>query len=193
MRTGTRLGVDVGSVRVGVARCDPDGLLATPLATLDRHPNRTGKPRRPDSRKPAPSGTAEGIDELAALARAYEAIEVVVGLPTGLSGQPGSAAAAATDYATRLAARVAPTPVRMVDERFSTVAATHNLRAAGRSVRSARPVIDQAAAVVILQGALDQERATGSPPGSVVDVVYGEARTRGKVRSPGPDGSKADK
>lgn len=198
MRTGTRLAVDVGSVRVGVARCDPHGLIATPLVTLarisGRNPNRSAKAAK------AP----DDLDELVALTREHEPLEVLVGLPTGLSARPGKAAAAATAYAIRLGARIAPTPVRLVDERFSTVTATHNLRAAGRTVRSGRAVIDQAAAVVILQGALDQERATGSPPGTVVTAFSpaatsnsGTNNTSGTINGErsghqGPTDAKAD-
>lgn len=150
MRQGARIGVDVGSVRVGVAACDPAGLVATPVTTLAR----------------APDGA--DLAALASLAADREVIEIVVGLPTGLSGRAGPAAHAATAYAVELAARVAPLEVRLVDERFSTAAATRSLRASGRDVRSGRAMIDQAAAVIILQSALDEERGTGVPPGHVL-------------------------
>lgn len=152
---GVRLGVDVGSVRVGVAACDPSGLIATPLATLDR---------RADGRD---------IADLARLAVEREVVEIVVGLPTGLSGRAGPAAVSVTTYAAALAERVAPIGVRLADERFTTVEAGRSLRASGRDTRSARAVIDQAAAVIILQRALDEERATGVPPGRVVDPTMG--------------------
>jgi putative Holliday junction resolvase len=149
VRVGVRLGVDVGSVRVGVARSDPDGLLATPLVTLRR--GRTD------------------LAELAALAVEHAAIEVVVGLPRTLAGREGSAAAAATSYARRLAERLGPgVTVRLVDERLSTVAAQRDLRANGIDTRRGRKVIDQAAAVIILQGALDAERSAGKAPGQVL-------------------------
>jgi putative Holliday junction resolvase len=144
-----RLGVDVGSVRVGVARCDPAGLIATPLVTLRR-----GK---------------GDLDALADLAREHEAVEIVVGLPRTLAGQEGPAAQAATSYAERLASRVPNVPIRLVDERMSTVGAQRGLHASGVDTRKGRKVIDQAAAVIILQGALDAERATGVAPGRVVD------------------------
>ncbi len=148
MRVGTRVAVDVGSVRVGVAGCDPAGILATPVQTLQR-----------------------GRGDLAAVAGLVaerEAIEVVVGLPTSLSGRPGPAAGAAQAYAVELAALVS-VPVRLVDERFSTSAAQRGLHASGVDTRKGRSVIDQAAAVIILQSALDAERASGRPPGRVVD------------------------
>lgn len=148
MRGGVRVGVDVGSVRVGVAASDPAGLIASPVATLRR-------------------GRGD-LDELAALVAERDALEVVVGLPTSLSGRPGPAAEAAERYAEALAARVAPVPVRLVDERFSTVTAGQNLRAAGRDTRKGRAVVDQAAAVIILQSALDTERATEVAPGRTV-------------------------
>ncbi|HLU75246.1 MAG TPA: Holliday junction resolvase RuvX, partial [Nonomuraea sp.] len=140
MRFGTRLGIDVGSVRIGVARSDPSGTLATPVETVKR-----GK------------GDLRRIAEIAA---EYEAIEVVVGLPTSLSGRQGPAAALAREFAGLLAARLAPTPVRLFDERLTTVAAQQGLRASGVRSKKQRGVIDQAAAVVLLQDALDSERAT---------------------------------
>ncbi|PRX96024.1 Holliday junction resolvase RuvX [Allonocardiopsis opalescens] len=158
MRRGVRLGVDVGSVRVGVARSDPDGLLATPVETV---PN-----------------TGRVLDRLAELAREHAAVAVVVGLPTSLSGRPGPAAGAARDFAAALARRLAReggAEVRLFDERLTTVTAERELRgSAGRGRgrgRARRQVIDQAAATVLLQAALDTERLTGKPPGEIVPVV----------------------
>ncbi|HTR70979.1 MAG TPA: Holliday junction resolvase RuvX [Mycobacteriales bacterium] len=148
MRPGVRLAVDVGDVRVGVAVSDPAGVLATPLTVLARDRKRGGD-----------------LDDIAALVIEREVVEVVVGLPRSLSGSDGPAARAAHDYAARLATQVAPVPVRLVDERLSTAEAARGLRAAGRSSRASRGVIDSAAAVVILQHALDTERATGAIPG----------------------------
>jgi putative pre-16S rRNA nuclease len=105
---------------------------------------------------------------LADLVAEVAAVEVVVGLPVGMDGREGRAAATAREYAEALAPRVAPVPVRLVDERLSTVEATRGLRAAGRSARRSRAVVDQAAAVVILQHALDAERGSGRAPGVVV-------------------------
>ena len=134
-RRGVRLGVDVGSVRVGVALSDADAILATPLVTLTR-------------------GSSD-LELLAELVREHAAVEVVVGLPRHLSGAEGAAAADATTYAVRLGALVAPVPVRLVDERLSTVTAEQALRARGIRGPRRRQVVDQAAAVVILQSALD--------------------------------------
>ena len=150
MRAGVRLGVDVGTVRVGVATCDPAGLIATPIATLRR-----GK---------------GDLAELARLAAEASVVEVVVGLPRTLSGREGRAADDAVSYAQRVAETLNPTPVRLVDERFSTVDAERGLRASGVGGRRGRSVVDQAAAVIILQSALDEERATGTAPGRQVQV-----------------------
>ena len=163
MRTGVRLGVDVGSVRIGVATCDPAGLIATPLETVRRGPR--------------------DLDRLAALVAERAAVEVVVGLPTTLAGRHGPAAQDAETFATALAAHLAelpgssdPTdspgsvPVRLVDERLSTVGAQRDLRASGVDTRRGRNVVDQAAAVIILQTALDTERASGTAPGRLVSA-----------------------
>lgn len=158
IRRGVRLGVDVGAVRIGVASCDRDGLLATPVETVKAEPRRAGQVR------------------LVHLAREYEAIEVVVGLPRSLSGAEGPAAAKIRAYAAELARRLGPIPVRLVDERLSTVSATHGLRASGVSSKKGRAVVDQAAAVVILQDALDAERTSGRPPGIIVQVQEDDAK-----------------
>jgi putative Holliday junction resolvase len=153
VRGGVRLAVDFGSARVGVARCDPSGLLATPLATVTR-------------------GRGD-MDQLAALVSEHDPIEVLVGLPTGLSGREGAAATATRAFASALAARLAPRPVRLVDERFTTVIAHEALRQGGHGSRQRRPAVDKAAAALILQGALDAERSTGRPAGELVAQVPG--------------------
>lgn len=149
-RNGVRLGVDVGSVRIGVARSDPGGILATPLETVRR-----GK---------------DDLDRLATLVAEHEAIEVIVGLPTSLSGREGPAAAAARDFAMRLASRLRPETVRLYDERLTTVSAENGLRERGVHGRARRQVVDQTAAAVLLQAALDAERSTGRPPGEMLRV-----------------------
>ena len=151
MRPGVRVGVDVGSVRVGVARTDPSALVATPVETVRR-----------DLR-----GGLD-LDRIAEIVRDAGAVEVVVGLPRTLRGDEGSAAASARQYATAIARLVTPVPVRLVDERLSTVSAHRTLRDAGVRGRRHRPVVDQVAAVVILQSALDAERASGRAPGALV-------------------------
>jgi len=131
-----------------VARCDPDGLLASPLTTIRR-------------------GHGD-LETVAALVAEQGAIEVIVGLPTGLSGREGTAAATARAFATSLVARLNVIPVRLVDERYTTVIAHDALRQGGRGSRERRPVVDMAAATLILQGALDTERSTGKPAGELV-------------------------
>jgi putative holliday junction resolvase len=148
VRSGVRIAVDAGQVRVGVAVSDPEGVLATPVSVLRRD-------LRGD----------HDLDEVAALVRERDALEVLVGLPRSLSGRDGPAAVTARAYAAALAARIAPVEVRLVDERLTTVQAARGLRAAGVSSKAARGVVDAAAAVVILQHALDSERATGDRPG----------------------------
>ncbi|WP_342747602.1 Holliday junction resolvase RuvX [Serinibacter salmoneus] len=145
-----RLAVDVGSVRVGVARSDPDGLLATPVETVQR------------------TSGDDGTATIVAHARDLGATEVVVGLPRSLDGKQRAAADRARSYAQILAAHLHPIPVRLVDERFSTTSAHHQMREAGRRGRSQRAVVDQVAAVIVLQHALDIERSTGRAPGSIV-------------------------
>jgi putative Holliday junction resolvase len=130
---------------VGVAMCDPDGILATPLVTLARDNS--------DS-----SAVPTDMAELARLAAEHGTVELVVGLPVNLAGVEGPAAVHVRKYVERLAAVVAPIPVLVTDERMSTVTATRQLASRGVRGKRQRAVIDQAAAVAILQGWLDQQR-----------------------------------
>lgn len=147
-RRGRRLGVDVGDVRIGVAVCDPDGLIATPFATVSAGPDAAAR--------------------IARIVAEIEAIEVVVGWPVGLSGREGPAAAKVRAFCDVLAPLVGDVSIRLVDERMSTMTADGLLRAGGKSGVKRRKVIDQAAATVILQSAIDAERTRGSAPGEVV-------------------------
>jgi len=151
VRSGVRVGIDVGRARVGVARSDRDALLATPIETLARD---------------------TALDGVAAVVAELQPLEIVVGLPLSLSGgdtpSTGDARAFARELATRLGL-----PVRLVDERLSTVSAQRELHRSGRSTKSSRAVIDQVAAVIILQNALDLERASGRAPGVLVDPDEG--------------------
>lgn len=165
-RSGVRIGVDVGSVRVGVAASDPSGLLATPVRTLARDT----------------SEAAADLAELGRLVAEVEALEVVVGLPRTLAGQEGPAAVEARQYARRLAVLVAPVAVRLVDERLTTVDAHRSLRESGVDSRRQRAVVDQAAAVLILQAALDAERSSGRPPGELVRPDGRKPRTKDRGR-----------
>ncbi len=168
MRAGIRLGVDVGSVRVGLAASDPDGILATPVETITRDRD---------------SGADLGVIATVVLER--QVLEVVVGLPRSLTGDEGPAARGARTYANALAARVSPTPVRLIDERLTTIDAHRTLRDSGVAGRAQRAVVDQAAAVLILQTALDSERSTGRAPGELVGERKARAtrtRTKGSKR-----------
>ncbi len=143
---GVRLGVDVGQVRIGVSRSDPHGVLATPLVTLARE------------QKPRPDAVPTDIAELAALVAEHEAVEVVIGLPVNLAGRHGPAAEHAKAYAQLLADVIEPVPVTLTDERMSTVVASRRLAERGVRGKRQRAVVDQAAAVEILQSWLDAQR-----------------------------------
>lgn len=140
--TGGWLGVDVGTVRVGVARSDPSGTLATPLATLRRDQSGDGD-----------------LAQLADLVREHGVVGVVVGLPVTLAGREGASAAMARDYAQHLSGMIDPVPVELVDERLTTVTAERRLAQRGVRGRARRAVVDQAAAVEILQQWLETRRA----------------------------------
>ena len=144
-----RIALDIGDARIGVASSDPHGILATPVETVRRGPG--------------------DLDRIAALAAELEAFEIVVGLPRSLSGGEGPAAVKIRETAEQVQDKVreknSGTAVRLVDERFTTVTAERQLRERGKKGSKRRAVVDQAAAVVILQHALDLERETGNPPG----------------------------
>lgn len=150
MRHGTRLGLDPGDARIGVARSDPTGFLATPVETVRRGRGDVSRLRR--------------------LVAESEAVEVVVGLPRSLSGREGPSAVKVREFALTLARQIDPVPVRLCDERLTTVSAESMLRDRGRKGQDRRSVVDMAAAVLILQNALDTERASGNAPGEIVEV-----------------------
>ncbi|MBO0979069.1 Holliday junction resolvase RuvX [Microbacterium sp. SD291] len=146
-RRGVRLGIDVGRARVGVARCDPDGMLAVPVETVQR--NETS------------------IQRIAEIAAEYEPLELVVGLPVNMQGADTASTTDAREFAAALQAQIG-TPVRLVDERLSTVTAHAALRSSGRTQKNSRSIVDQIAAVVLLQQAIDTEKSTGNPPGATI-------------------------
>jgi putative Holliday junction resolvase len=148
MRTGTRIGIDVGKARVGVARSDPLGLMAVPVVTLPRE---------------------SAIDELVLLATEYEPIEFVCGLPLSLDGSDTASTRDAREFAVQLA-EATGVVVRLVDERLTTVAAQHALHDATHSTKSGRAMIDQVAATILLESALNAERA-----GNTLGETVGEA------------------
>lgn len=143
---GRRLGLDVGTVRIGVSLSDPDGILATPLETVAAE---KGSGRRPGSEF---ARVLELIEE-------NFVVEVIVGLPVTLRSKRTESTIRAENYAAALREALDGIPVRLVDERMSTVAATSAMRASGVSERKGRSRIDQAAAVHILQGWLDTRTA----------------------------------
>ena len=157
MRPGVRIGVDVGTVRIGIARSDFHGMLATPVETVPRG--------------------AGDIERILAIATEVEAIELIVGLPLSLAGTATASTDDATGFASRLASAT-DLAVRLVDERLTTVSAQAALRASGRSSRQSRSVIDQVAAVIIVQHALDFERAAGTPPGEIAHPDEGQHNGR---------------
>lgn len=142
MSVGIWLGVDVGTVRVGVARSDPNAVLATPVITLAR--DRSGD---------------RDIAELSDLVREYDVVGVVVGLPRTLADREGRAAVMAREYAAKLAAAISPIAVEHVDERLTTVSAQRKLAQGSVRGRAKRAVIDQVAAVELLQHWLDMHRS----------------------------------
>jgi putative holliday junction resolvase len=157
---GVKIGVDVGMARVGVASCDPHGVLATPVRTLRR-----------DAKKNS------DIQLLVREVLERGAVQVFVGLPRTLKGGETASARMARDYAALLAAglaaRSAGVPVHMIDERLTTVSAHRSLRQAGLSTREHRKVVDQVAAVEILQQAIDMQRSLGRDVGVPVSVPSG--------------------
>ena len=135
MQKGRKLGLDFGSTRIGVAICDPDGILATPYSTI-------------------PSGL-DLISEISAICGSEEIVEIIVGLPRSLNGEISHAAKLVNDFIADLSAQLPEIPVLTFDERFTTTLANQALRASGRNAKEGRAVIDQIAAVNILQSYLD--------------------------------------
>ncbi len=181
---GARLGVDVGMARIGLAASDPDGLVATPVETVPRvlagpgkqggkQPGKQGVEPGRQAARSAQGATADVARIVAEAAERFAAV-VYVGLPRHLSGKEGAATADARRFAARLVVALAVAgeraEVRLVDERMTTVSAHQALHAAGRKTKKHRSVIDQAAAVIILQSALDAERAKGERAGELVEV-----------------------
>ena len=150
MVNGVRLALDVGSVRIGVAKCDAEGLLATPLVTITSGP--------------------DAVNEVYELVHEFEAKCVYVGKPISLAGKDTASTMAALDFASLLAKQLEndAVTVRLIDERLSTVSAQRGMHEAGRTVKQSRDAIDQAAAVVILEHALATERNVGDFVGEEV-------------------------
>lgn len=148
MRSGVRLGLDIGTKRIGVARCDRDGLLAVPMSVLDAE--------------------SDWLTTLGGLLDEYDVIEIVVGIPVSLRGEEEVAAIRMRERISALQAAFPGMPIRGVDERLSTATAHRQLRDAGHSTRSARVHVDALAAAGILEFALESERRTGEPAGELM-------------------------
>jgi len=151
MNIGVRIALDVGSVRIGVAKCDRHGMLATPLVTIAAGPN--------------------ALLEVVSLINEHEAMCVYVGKPISLAGETTASTVLALNFAKELSLLVkgSAVTVRLIDERLSTVSAQRGMHEAGRSVKQSRDAIDQAAAVVILEHALATERNAGDFVGEEVN------------------------
>lgn len=136
MRNGVRLSLDVGKARVGVARCDPGGMMAFPVETVPRE---------------------RALERIAEIVEEYEPIEVVIGNPVNLRNEQTASTVDSQEFAQDMLARVS-VPLRLVDERMTTSAALGALRDSGRNAKNSRGVVDQVAAVILLQTCLDAER-----------------------------------
>ena len=170
---GVRLGIDVGSVRVGLAACDPDGILASPVRTLERDPKKNRDVRLV---------VREAVER--------DAVQVFVGLPRSLNGSETASAGMARGFAgllaSALAAEGSTCEVRLVDERFTTVEAHRSLRSAGLSTRDHRRVVDQVAAVGILEHALNLLKRGAGESGELVPPA---AERGGGIRRDDPNRS----
>jgi putative Holliday junction resolvase len=150
MVNGVRIALDVGSVRIGVAKCDSEGLLATPVMTIKAGPT--------------------ALEQVVALVDEYQAVCVYVGKPISLAGKDTASTQATIQFADELKAHLleSSVQVRLIDERLSTVSAQRGMHEAGRNIQQSRDAIDQAAAVVILEHALASERNAGTLVGEEV-------------------------
>jgi putative holliday junction resolvase len=155
MRIGRRLAVDVGRVRLGVALCDQEGILASPLDAVSRS-----------------SVSSETVASLANLVDEHDVMEVYVGDPLSLSGKQSDSTSDARSLAAELSQAIS-IPVRLVDERFTTVTAATKLRASGISAKYSKSIIDSASAVEILESALSFEKISGVAPGILVGDSVG--------------------
>jgi putative Holliday junction resolvase len=155
MRIGRRLAVDVGRVRLGIALCDQEGILASPLDAVTRS-----------------AELSETISSLANLVDTHGVIEVYVGDPLSLSGKETDSTSDARSVAAELSQSIS-IPVRLIDERLTTVTAATKLRASGISAKDSKSIIDSASAVEILESALSFEKRSGVAPGVLVGDSVG--------------------
>lgn len=149
MERGVRLAVDVGRARVGIARSDPDGLMAVPVETIPRD---------------------NALARFSELVSEYQPLVVVVGLPVNLHNNETESTRDSREFARQLASSH-DVSVVLVDERLTTTAALGALRASGRSAKNSRGVVDQVAAVMLLETYLDSEKG-GRPLGERVEAAH---------------------
>jgi putative Holliday junction resolvase len=138
MLRGRRIAFDYGDVRIGVALSDPDSILCSPLTTLQ-------------------AGDKKLDAQIAALIEEHEPIQIFIGRPALLSGNDGAASEKSLAFAQRVRS-LTTVSVEMIDERMSTISAARNLRESGKSAKEAKSSIDMAAAVAILEFALEIEK-----------------------------------
>ena len=134
MLRGRRIAFDYGDVRIGVALCDPDAILSSPLTTLQ-------------------SKSKDLFTQIVKILEEAQPIIIFIGKPTLLSGLSGEAVQKVENFASELAKHT-DIEIIFVDERLSTVSAMKNLQSAGVSAKDARNSIDSMAAVAILEQGL---------------------------------------
>jgi len=138
MKRGRRIAFDYGDVRIGVAVSDPDSILSSPLITLKTTDKRL-------------------VKQISQILSDIEPVAIYVGRPALLSGLDGSATEKASEFVALLAT-LTQVPIELIDERMSTISAARSLRDAGRNAKESKDAIDMAAAVAILDFALDIEK-----------------------------------
>ena len=150
---GVRLAIDVGSVRVGIARCDSDQIMALPLATL--------------------ANDESTIEKIIIFASDYSAQLIYVGKPVSLNESETASTFLATDFAMELSS-LTEIPVHLLDERLTTVSAKNVIKETGKTEKKSRNYVDQVAAVILLEQAIAIEKSTGRLAGSLVTLRSGE-------------------
>ncbi len=153
MRSGRRLAIDVGKVRIGVAASDQHSILASGIETVPRE-----------------SVLQDSVIRILEIIQEVEPIEIYIGLPISMNGHFTESTRDAIHFAETLA-RTCQTSIRFIDERMTTVSATNALKLSGRSSKTGRKVIDQIAATVILEQAIEIEKLTGHVPGLAIGEI----------------------
>ena len=156
MKSGRRLGIDYGDSRIGLALSDLSRIIATPLSTIKL--------------SGLPEAFSEALSELVAIVEEHDVAVIYVGLPLHLSGDHGESAMKVRGFVTELRARISrDISIRLIDERLSTASAQRQAREDGRSI--SKENIDQLAATIILESALDAEKLQGELAGKSVDEL----------------------